>query len=303
MSITSFDDFCLWVYVVVDDGYQTMRQHFKRPGPAPTTWSDSEILAVALISECCGWDVETDLLQHWRAHSDLFPHPPSQSRFNRRRRALYDAFNGVRRWLLGQLDLSADRYGVIDSLPVPVVAFHHAPRCNRQWRAEGASFGKVSAKQMTFFGYKLHLLSSLSGVILDWVLAPANERDLAVAEELLPKYPGRTILGDKAYISLPVAEWLHLAHDVTLLTLPRANQRRQVPTAWHKPFNDARRIIETVNSQLAEQFHIERNHALSLVGLCVRIATKITAHVCCVFLNRLLGNPDWLHIKALPFLN
>jgi hypothetical protein len=66
-------------------------------------------------------------------------------------------------------------------------------------------------------------------------------------------------------------------------------------------FNSVRQIIETVNGQLTEQFHIETNHAHSFWGLCARLYTKLTAHTLCIYINRLLGNPDFLHIKALAF--
>ena len=42
------------------------------------------------------------------------------------------------------------------------------------WAAFGATFGRVASKNQTIFGYKLHLLITLSGVILDSELAPAN---------------------------------------------------------------------------------------------------------------------------------
>src|SRR5215510_9189983 len=118
--IDSFDDFCLWMYVMVDDIWQQIAPLFRRPGPQAEC-SDSELLTMALVGECRGWDEETTLLSNWREHRDLFPIIPSQSRFNRRRRALMNAFNIIRRTILGMLDLSADGQGVIDSLPVPVV--------------------------------------------------------------------------------------------------------------------------------------------------------------------------------------
>ena len=64
---------------------------FKRPGPQPVC-SDSELLTMALVGECRGWDEETIMLSHWHGHADLFPKIPSQSRFNRRRRNLMYAF-------------------------------------------------------------------------------------------------------------------------------------------------------------------------------------------------------------------
>lgn len=299
--IDNFDDFCLWMYVMVDDFWQDIASQFKRPGPEPTTCTDSELLAMALISECRGWDVETELLSYWREHRDLFPRQPSQSRFNRRRRALTQAFTLIRQAVLKALDWAQCRDCVLDSLPIAVVAFHHAPRAAKVWRMHDASFGKVSAKQQTFFGYKLHLLMTIDGVIVDWLLAPAHVRDLPAGVELLESYTHLCVLGDKAYVSAPVAADLRQTRAITLLTLPRRTQRVQLPHAFHKPFQDARRLIETVNGQLTEQFHIELNHSHTFSGLCARLATKLTAHTVSVFLNRLLGNHQPLHIKALAF--
>ena len=62
-----------------------------------------------------------------------------------------------------------------------------------------------------------------------------------------------------------------------------------------------RQVVETVNSQLAGQFHIQTNHAQSFWGLCARLYTKLTAHTLSVHLNRLLGSTDVLRIKALAF--
>ncbi len=39
--IDNFDDFCLWVYVIVGDMWQEIRPLFKRPGPQAVC-SDSE---------------------------------------------------------------------------------------------------------------------------------------------------------------------------------------------------------------------------------------------------------------------
>src|SRR5437867_12950749 len=101
----------------------------------------------------------------------MFPRIPSQSRFNRRRRQLAEGFNLVRRVILGVLDVAQERKCVIDSLPVPVVKFHLAPRASREWAVAGARYGTVSTKKEKIYGYKLHLLVTLGGVILDFELA------------------------------------------------------------------------------------------------------------------------------------
>jgi hypothetical protein len=240
-------------------------------------------------------------MRYWREYPDLFPIIPSQDRFNRRRRNLTPAINMLRHALLALLDLAEDRQCAIDSLPIPVVQFHLVPGSTGDWRAHGAAFGKVSSKKVTIFGYKLPFLVTLSGLILDFELAPANATGLEVGTELLEQHTGLEVLGDKGYISADVAAHLLQTRHLRLLTLPRVNQKVQVPPAVSRTFNAARQIIETVNGQLTEQFHIEHNHAHTFQGLCARLITKLTAHTLCIYLNRLLGQPDFLQIKALAF--
>jgi Transposase DDE domain len=300
--IEDFDDFCLWVYVLVDDLWQAIAPWVKHPGPAGQC-SDSEVLTMALVGECRGWVVETEMLSNWREHRNLFPHIPSQSRFNRRRRNLMGALQLIRHAVLGLLDLAQDRQCVLDSLPVPVVKFHLAPLSSGDWAAHGADYGKVPSKKQTIFGYKLHLLVTLNGVILDFTLAPASVYDLTVGTELLSQYTDLTVLGDKAFISAPLAARLATENRVHLFTLPRANQKHQVSSQVRHLHNHLRQIIETVHAQLAEQFQIELNHAHTFWGLCTRLLTKLTAHTLSIYLNRLLGNPAPLHIKALAFPN
>lgn len=300
--ITDFEDFCLYVFTIVDDIWKEIAPLFARPGPVPDC-SDSELIAIALISECRGWDVETELLDHWKPHLDLFPNFPERSRFNRRRRNLMLAINLIRKTLLEHLDLSRDGHCVIDSLPIPVVAFYLVPSSSGDWAAYRAKFGKVSSKKETIFGYKLHLLITLSGVILDFELAPANATDLNVGEELLSQHTDLTVLGDKAYVSADVAAKLLRCNGIRLVALRRKNQKRQLPEALVRIINKVRQMIETVNNQLSEQFNIERNRAHSAWGLSARLYTKLTAHTICIYINRLLGNPEPLQIKALAFPN
>lgn len=298
--IDNFDDFCLWMYVMVDDLWRQIAPWFHRPGPKPDC-SDSELLTMALVGECRGWDLETEMLSYWGEHRDLFPRQPSQSRFNRRRRALQHAVNLIRQIVLSQFPAAEDRQCIIDSLPVPVVAFQHAPCASRQWVMHEASFGRVASKKQTIFGYKLHLLMTIQGVILDFVLVPAHIHDLAVAEDLLSRYVDLLVIGDKGYISAQIAQELWDRWGIRLLTLPRTNQKQTLPPSLGRLINRVRQIVETVNGQLTEQFHIEINHAHTVEGLISRLLTKLTAHTLCLYLNYLLGKADFLQIKALAF--
>src|SRR5574341_199889 len=184
-----FEDFCVGMYVLVDELWDRVGAWYRRPGPAPAC-SDSELLTMVLVGECRGWDLETEAVACWREHRDLFPVVPERSRFNRRRRALMHALNDVRRVALAHLDLAADRQCAIDSLPVPVMRFHLVPGspATSDWQAAGATFGKVPTKKQTIFCYKLHLLATLGGFPLAFELAALTVPDLAAGAELLASH-------------------------------------------------------------------------------------------------------------------
>lgn len=298
--IEDFDDFCLWMYVIVDDMWQEIAPLFKRPGPTAAC-SDSELLTMALVGECRGWTMETDMLSHWREHRDLFPVIPTQSRFNRRRRNLMAAFKLIQHGVLQVLDLAADGHCVIDSLPVPVVKFHLVPTSTGDWRAHGADFGKVPSKKMTIFGYKLHLLVTLNGVIRDFILAPASVYDLTVAKNCSVNTPiwQSLVIKPSSVRRWPRGCWSKIGSICSLI--PRKNMKVQLPTELGRLHNRVRQIIETVNGQLSEQFQIQHNHAHSFWGLCTRLLTKLTAHTLSIYINRLLSKPEPLQIKALAF--
>ena len=300
--INDFNDFWTWMYVLTDDSWLKIAPFFKRPEPRPEC-PDSELLAMALIGECRGWDVETEMLSYWQEHHDLFPVMPTQSRFNRRRRGLMQAFNLIRQVVLQCLDVAQDRQSVIDSLPLPVVQFHLVPSspASSNWKANASTFGKVPSKKQTIFGYKLHLLMAMNGVILDFELAPANAYDLEVGFELLAEHTDLQVLGDKAYSSAPKAAQLWKENRIQLKTIPRRHQQKQLPRTVQRIYNSVRQMIETVNAQLSSQFNIEVNHAHTFWRLCTRLYTKLAAHTLCIYINRLLGKPDCLQINALAF--
>lgn len=300
--INDFNDFCTWMDVVIDDIWLKIAPFFKRPGPSPEC-PDSELLAMAWIGEWRGWDLETEMLSQWQAHRDLFPVSPTQSRFNRRRRGLMQAFNLIRRVILQCLDVAQDHQCIVDSVPLPVVQFRLVPFApsSSDWKAYGSTYGRVPSKQQTIFGYKLHRLIAMNGVILDFELAPANESDLEAGFELLSEHPDLQVLGDKAYLSAEKAAHLWQHNRIHLTTIPRQTQHKQLPHRLRRLYNSIRQMIETVNAQLSSQFQIEVNHAHSFWGLCTRLYTKLAAHTLCIYLNPLLGKPAFLQIKSLAF--
>ena len=78
---------CLMLYVTIDDHYRALPAALK-PRGEQAACSDSELLTMLVVSECLGWQRETEHVSQWARHRDLFPHQPDRTRLNRRRRAL-----------------------------------------------------------------------------------------------------------------------------------------------------------------------------------------------------------------------
>ena len=251
-----------------------------------------------LIAECKGWDIETQLL------SDFSQHPSS----------LYCLVRGStgEDEIWGQSSIGFGRFSsqtlkgrrrncVLLIVCRFLIQFHLAPSSSNNWSCYGADYGRVESRKQTIFGYKLHLLVTASGVIVDFELASASATDLSVGYELLSEHQNKQVIGDKAYISTQVKDQLAQVNHIDLMTVPRRNQKQQISRETKRWINEIRQMVETVNGQLSEQFHIEKNHAHSFWGLCTRLYSKLTAHTLCLYLNRLFKKESFLQIKELAF--
>src|SRR3954451_14440028 len=186
--IAGFADLCTYLYVLTDEAYREgVAPYDTRPGPA-AAFTDSEVITLTLAAELVGLAAETRFLAYRRRnHRALFPLLPERSRYNRRRRCLVEVTNRIRSAIMARLwrVLVAEGHDlcVVDSVPVPVVGYHHAAGDHRWWGA--ADFGRVPAKKQTIYGFKLPLLIGHSGRILAFALAAANHNDGTRAPQLL----------------------------------------------------------------------------------------------------------------------
>ena len=203
--------------------------------------------------------------------------------------------------MLRLLDVAQDRQCAIDSLPVPVMAFHTVPTSRADWRAAGATFGRVTTKRQTIFGDTLHVLVALHGVIVDFELAPANVADSTAGDNLLAKHQEVLVIGDTAYIGTAGAGELRAQTGTRVVTSTRRPQQQHTSPAVNRLIKHARHISEVVTRQLSEHFTIERKHAHTLTGFCTQLDSKLAAHTLCSYLNRLVGHDACVCVKRLAF--
>ena len=210
----------------------------------------------------------------------LFPRMCDSSQFNRTRRNLLQVTNLIFTELAKQF---ADNVFIIDSFPLEVCKFGRAHFC-KVFRAAGATYGKNPSKKQTYFGFKVHAITTCTGAVKVFEITSANVDDRIALEDLsLVVKAGSVIIGDKGYVCEPLAEKLK-AQGQTLLALKRNNARIPYPLKLQQEIFLKRRRIETTFSQLTEQLNAQRVLAKTFSGLSLRLLTKFLAFNLCLLL-------------------
>lgn len=105
-----------------------------------------------------------------------------------------------------------------------------------------------------------------------------------------------TLLGDRGYLSANVQIALFNYANIKLETPMRSNQQDYKKQPYK--FMKSRKRIETLFSQLCDQFKIRNNYAKSFSGFKTRVLSKITALTFIQFLNVFVFNRKMNNIKV-----
>lgn len=280
------------MFTIVDDAMKQLpASHTSRPGVAPKL-TDSEAVTVALYQELIGESREDHFFRLYGTElKGYFPGLNERSRFHRRKKDLWLVIAGVRIVLVTLLAAFEEEVALIDSVPVPVVTYG---RDKRSTRFHEAGYGRCGSKGMKFFGYRLTALVTLTGAVIDFVLTAGNHHDSQVVEEFLFQQRARlrAVLGDKGYQGDPAVRAALKSQLSLLLYAPRKkNQERAETRESEKQKAALRLLVETVNAQVQEQFHLTKHYAKSPWGLYTRITAKLTAHALGMVVNKVLGRP------------
>lgn len=270
--------------------------NLKKPGNRPK-FSDAEVIGLSLLAEALMFDSEHYLFKVLNKNfKAAFPNLIDRSGYNRRRRNLNGLTQKVWRSLSRQLSGNEDTF-VIDSMPINICKFSRAKRARvcRDSYETAPSYGFCAAQSQTYFGYKLHGVISLSGVITDFELTKANIADIHYLQEIKYRYAGCTLLGDRAYLSNPLQTELFEKFRILLNTPMRHNQKdyKKQPAIFRK----SRKRIETLFSQFCDQFKIQRNYAKIFDGFATRLMAKVAAFTLLQFLNVYEFGRELNHVK------
>lgn len=173
----------------------------------------------------------------------------------------------------------------IDSKPIEVCRFSRFRRCcmGKKNFEKAPSIGYCASQRVYYYGYKLHAVCGLSGVIHSFDLTKASVHDIHYLKDVKVDYSNCTVIGDRGYISAQVQLDLFETANIRLEVPYRTNQKEWKPT--FPAFAKARKRIETLFSQLCDQFMIIRNYAKDTDGLFARIVGKISALTILQYIN------------------
>ncbi len=220
-----------------------------------------------------------------------------RSVYNRRKRSLYLQIEKVRSVLANDFNEFEDVF-VIDSMPLEICKNARASRSRicRDIDYALPSKGYCASQKAYYFAYTLHGICSISGVIQSIDITPASVHDIDMLKDVKVNYSKCTLLGDMGYLSADIQLNLFDTVQIKLETPKRKNQKNYVEQPY--VFKMGRKRIETLFSQMCDQFRIRNNYAKSFMGFSTRILSKITAITLIQHLNKFVFNRPINQLKV-----
>lgn len=205
------------------------------------------------------------------SENDLFRRLPQKiltkrSVYNRRRRKLADNLNNIRLKLASHFNEFED-YFVVDSMPLEVCKLSRSSR-SKICKEDDFAFpdkGYCAAQSSNYYGYKLHAICSVNSAFQSIDLSPASVHDINYLKDIKMQISDCTLIGDRSYLSTQIQLNLFETYNIALNTPMRRDQKdyKKQPYVFRKK----RKRIETLLSQLFDQFMTRRNNAKSFQSL------------------------------------
>lgn len=259
----------------------------------PLTLSDAELLTMAVMSALLGFTSE----RRWLRYADkelagMFPRMIGQSGWNKRLRKAFFLFIRVIRMLAMDTSLWSDDVWLVDSTPVQCGCSRETVK--RSDAAGWAEYGYCASHSRYFWGLRLHLVCTLTGLPVMFALAgaKADEREtllgmLEAARDVTAAHPGQVIIGDKNYFGRAFEAEL-TERELTLLRPVRKGEARRAGQNLFKPL---RQVIESVNWTFKGQLDLERHGGKTPEGILARVLARVLALTAAIWHNDKTGQP------------
>jgi len=280
------------LYVAIDDALIDHPQWApERPsiGIAPRL-SDAELVTLAVIQALLGYTSEAQFIRY--AHTHLrpwFSYLPDRPGYNKRLRHCGQLLQHVIAHLARSCPSWNDDVWLVDSTPVECGRSRETAK--RSDLAGWAEYGYCASHSRFFWGLRLHLITTPSGLPVAYALtgAKTDERDTAldmIAFADLTR-PGQTLIADKGYRRNSFETELNTAG----ITLIRPNLKSEEPRTGGRYLKAFRQIIESVNQTFKSQLDLERHGGRTRPGVCARVLQRILALTAAIWHNETTSQP------------
>lgn len=256
--------------------------------------SDLEVIALSLTAEFMSIDSENSLFKE--INKQQIPNLIERSQFNKRRRKLFFFLEEVRTKLASRF-LEFENYFIVDSMPLEICKFSRHRRikiCKNDFET-APSKGFCASQNTWFYGYKLHGVCSINGIFHSLDITKAEIHDVHFLKNIKEQMFDCVLLGDRGYLSQSIQLDLFQTVNIKLETPKRTNQKDYRPQPY--VFRKSRKRIETLFSQLCDQFRIRNNYAKTFEGFKTRILAKITALTLVQYINKFIFDRPINNIK------
>lgn len=239
------------LYVKIDDELVTDRWCGR-----PPLLGDSELVCLAVAQALLQVHNEARWLRFvGQRLGGLFPYRPKRPGYNKRLRAALPLVKRVIRLLARDTDYWLDNVWITDSTPVPCGMSR--PTVKRSNLAGWASYGYCASHSRFFWGLRLFLVCTPSGMPVLWALANAKlgEREvleamLEEARDVVAEHRGVLMVTDKGFSGKRFAQVLKEDHGIELLRPSRKGENKRSGESLLK---SVRQLIESVNDTLARK--------------------------------------------------
>jgi Transposase DDE domain len=161
--------------------------------------------------------------------------------------------------------------GFVDSTSIAVCS--HKRTSNHKVFDGFAAIGKTT--KGWFYGFKLHVICSLDGEIIDVRFTPGEANDLKTLLKM-KRYTGK-LFGDKGYIGKEGANKL-LERGILLLTGLRKNMKNKLLSVWDKVMLKKRSLIESIFNIMKNSMMLEHSRHRSVINAFIHMVCVVIAY-------------------------
>ena len=245
--------------------------------------SDIELVAIDLTAQYMSIDSEHQLFRMLKTIN--FKNLIDRTVYNRRKRGLVNYIEQISVTLSERFNEFED-YFIIDSMPLEACKLSRSSRskiCKESFHSSPDK-GFCASQRMYFYGYKLHGVCSVQGVFKSIDISKASVHDIHYLKNLKSQLSDCVLIGDKGYLNQEQQLDLFTHANIKLEVPMRKNQNNYKKQPYI--FRKTRKRIETLFSQLCDQFMIRRNYAKTFQGFKTRILSKVTALTIIQYINK-----------------